>query len=124
MCDKYRKKLMFYSFKKIKESGDEVKIKYVKNLIRYFSIFTNLNFILKRSSVLTEEKYYYCETFYHFLDNFIDTSKRNISEIIVCIAFDLPLGTFYKYIMRPDIYEEEFEKEQYENDQQECEYVN
>ena len=121
--DKYRTKLMYYSFKKIKESGDEVKIKYVKTLIRYFSILTNLNFILKRSSILTEEKYH-CEDFYHYLDDdVVDTSKRIISEIIISIANDEPLNTFHKYLMRPDIYGEEFEKEQYEKDQEECEYV-
>ena len=118
MCDKYNTKLMFYSFKKIKESSDEDKIKYVKTLIRYFTIFTNLNIILKRTSILTEKKYH-CEDLYHYLDNIVDTSKRVISEIIICIAFDLHLDTFHKYLMFPDIYEEE-----YENDQQECEYVN
>ena len=114
--DKYKTKLMFYSFDKIKETGDEVKIKYVKTLISYFFIFNKLNEILKSNDILTEKKYH-CEDFYHYLDdNVIDNSKRIISDIIVSIAFDLPLDTFHKYLMRPYIYGDEHEIESIKKD--------
>ena len=114
--DKYKTKLMFYSFDKIKETGDEDKIKYVKTLISYFFIFNKLNEILKTNDILNDEKYS-CETFYHYLDDkVIDTSKRVISEMIINIAFNLPLDNFHKYLMYPEIYGDEYKIESIKND--------
>ena len=110
--DKRRKKIIRESIKKIKDSGDENKLLYAKNLYRYYSIFDNLDCLLKSHPILIEkEDKYHCEDFYHYLDDkIIDSSKRIITGIISAVANDEPLDSFYKYLMFPDLYREEYEK--------------
>ena len=110
--DKYRKKIIRESIKKIKDSGDENKLLYAKNLYRYYSIFDNLDCLLKSHPILIEkEDKYHCEDFYHYLDDkIIDSSKRIITGIISAVANDDSLDSFYKYLMFPDLYREEYEK--------------
>lgn len=111
--DKDRKKTILESIKKIKDSGDENKLLYVKNLYRYYSIFLNLGYILKSHPILIEKEVkYHCEDFYHYLDDkIIDSSKRIITGIISAVASDEPLDSFYKYLMFPNLYRKEYEKE-------------
>ena len=104
--DKSRKKTIREAIKKLKDSGDETKILYAKNLYRYYSIFDNLDCLLKSNPILIEkEEKYHCEDFYHYLDDkIIDSSKRIITGIISAIANDEPLDPFYKYLMHPHKY--------------------
>ena len=44
--EKERKRVMSEAMKKIKKSGDEDKINYVKKLARYYGIFYNISFII------------------------------------------------------------------------------
>ena len=110
--DKDRKKTILEAIKKLKDSGDESKLSYAKNLYRYYSIFDNLHFLLKSHPILIEKEVkYQCEDFYHYLDDkIIDSSKRIITGIISAVANDDPLDSFYKYLMFPDLYREEYEK--------------
>ena len=110
--DKDRKKTILEAIKKLKDSGDESKLSYAKNLYRYYSIFDNLHFLLKSHPILIEKEVkYHCEDFYHYLDDkIIDSSKRIITGIISAVANDEPLDSFYKYLMFPDLYREEYEK--------------
>ena len=103
--DKERKKEIVESIKKIKDSGDQEKILYTKNLQRYYSIFNSLNHLLKSNPIIDEKgnEKYYTESFYHYLDNSIDSSKRIITAIISCIANDKELDSFHKNLMFPDI---------------------
>ena len=104
--DKYRKKIIRESIKKIKDSGDENKLLYAKNLYRYYSIFDNLDCLLKSHPILIEkEDKYHCEDFYHYLDDkIIDSSKMIITGIISAVANDETLDYFYKYLMFPNLY--------------------
>ena len=110
--DKDRKKTILEAIKKLKDSGDESKLSYAKNLYRYYSIFDNLHFLLKSHPILIEKEVkYHCEDFYHYLDDkIIDSSKRIITGIISAVANDDSLDSFYKYLMFPDLYREEYEK--------------
>ena len=103
---KAEKKTIREAIKKLKDSGDETKILYAKNLYRYYSIFDNLDCLLKSNPILIEkEDKYHCEDFYHYLDDkIIDSSKRIITGIISAIANDEPLDPFYKYLMHPHKY--------------------
>lgn len=104
------------SIKKIKDSGDEVKLLYAKSLYQYYTIFCNLFCLFKKNKILKEKEVkYHCETFYHYLDNNIDYSIMIISAIISAVANDEPLDSFYKYLMFPKLYEEECKsKNQYQ----------
>ena len=113
--DKSRKKEILEAIKKLKKSGDESKLLYAKNLYRYYSIFDNLHCLLKSHAILIEkEDKYHCEDFYNYIeDNVIDSSKMIITGIISAVANDEPLDSFYKYLMYPDLYREEYEKDNY-----------
>lgn len=117
------KKRILESIKKIKNSGDEDKLNYVNNLYRFYSIFLNLNHLVNSHPILYEKELkYHCNTFYNFLnDKIVDTSKRVITGIITAIANDEPLESFYKYLMRPDIFEAEYrlDEEKYNNTSEE-----
>ena len=134
---KREKKTILESIRKIKDSGDKDKLEYVNNLYRYYSIFLNLQRLVNSHEILEEKEVkYHCKTFLNFLnDTIVDTSKRVITGIIYAVANDEPLDSFFKYLMRPDIYEEEYrrdkvdkyqvksdeeEEEEEEDDYQEC----
>ena len=112
------KKIIIESIRKIKDSGDKDKLKYVNNLYRYYSIFLNLGHLVRSNPILIEEKVkYHCEDFYHYLDDkVVDSSKRIITGIISAVANDKPLDTFHKYLMFPEIYEEEYRNENEDED--------
>ena len=110
--DKSRKKKILEAIKKLKDSGDESKLLYVKNLYRYYSILYNLGYVLKSTPRLFEEEVKYCsEDLYHYLDNFIDSSKRIITGVIEAIGNDESLDPFYKYLMFTHMYTPEQVKE-------------
>ena len=112
---KYRLNLIEQSIKIIKDSGDKEKLLYVISLYEYYKIFFNLGNLLKNNPILIEKEVkYHCHDFYNFLeDQVVDNSNRIITGIIGSIANDVPLDIFYKYLIRPDIYKEEFEKKRY-----------
>ena len=102
--DKDRKKTILESIKKLKDSGDESKLLYAKNLYRYYCIFYNLVYLLRSNPILIEEKVkYHTEDLYHYLDDVIDSSKRIITGVISAVANDEPLDPFYKYLMNKDL---------------------
>ena len=110
--DKSRKKKISEAIKKLKDSGDESKLLYAKNLYRYYSIFFNLGYLVNSHPILNEEEVKYrCEDLYHYLDNFIDSSKRIITGVIEAIGNDEPLDTFCKYLMFTHMYTPEQVKE-------------
>ena len=111
--DKHRKKIILESIKKLKDSGDESKLLYAKNLYRYYTIFCNLGYLVKTKPILIEEEVkYHTEDFYHYLDDkVVDSSKRIITAIISAVANDEKLDSFHKYLMFPKFYEEEYRKE-------------
>ena len=110
------KKKISKLIRKIKDSGDKDKLIYVKNLYRYYNIFYNLNYLVRSNPILNEDKY--CsELFYNYLlEDVIDTSQRVIYAIISCVSNDEPLDSFHKFLMFPEIYEKDYQKE--ENDKQ------
>ena len=110
--DKDRKKIILESIKKLKDSGDESKLLYAKNLYRYYSILFNLAYILNSHPIPFEEEVKYCsEDLYHYLDNFIDSSKRIITGVIEALGNDEPLDPFCKYLMFTHMYTPEQVKE-------------
>ena len=110
--EKKRKKEMSEAIKKIKESGDEKKIKYVKNLSRYYGILYNMGIIINNTEFyLVKEDKYGSECLYHYLDNSVDTAKRSIAGVMTALANDEPLDPFFKYLMFSDLYPLEEKKD-------------
>ena len=102
--DKSRKKKISEAIKKLKDSGDESKLLYAKNLYRYYSIFFNLGYLVNSHPILNED-------LYNYLDSFIDSSKRIITGVIESIANDEPLDPFLRYLMFTHLYTPEQVKE-------------
>ena len=115
---KSRLELIEQSIKILEDSNDKEKLLYVNSLFEYYKIFFNLGNLLKNNPILIEKEVkYHCHDFYNFLeDQVVDNSNRIITGIIGSIANDVSLDIFYKYLMRPDLYEEEFEKTRYEDE--------
>ena len=108
--EKERKKNMSEAMEKLKESGDEKKIKLAKRLARYYGIFHNMGYILDPEISLEEDKYeinYLC----HYLDIFVDTAKICIAGVIKALGNDEPLDPFCKYLMFTHMYTPEQVKE-------------
>ena len=105
-----KKKIMSKAMKKIKEIGDEKKIKYVKTLARYYGIFHNIGYILNPEITLEEDKFelnYLCQ----YLDVFIDSAKLIIVGVIKAIVDAEPLDSFCKSLMFTHMYTPEQVKE-------------
>lgn len=115
----YRKKQISESIKKIKDSGDKDKLKYVKNLYRYYTILVHLNHIVGSHPILKEEQdetkvKYHCLDFYFYLkEHLVYSTKIIIRGIIDAVANDEPLHFRYKYLIFRYNYEEyeEYRKE-------------
>ena len=108
--DKKRKEIIGEAMKKLKESGDENKIKYAKELVRYYFILHNIGYILNPPLSLEDDKYglnYLCS----YLDGFIDTSKLCITDVIKALGNDEPVNPFCKYLMFTHMYTPEQVKE-------------
>ena len=100
---KKRKKDTSEAMKKLKESGDENKIRYAKTLARYYGIFHNMGFILNPEISFEEDKYglnYLCQ----YLENFVDTAKISIVGVMKALANDELLDPFCKYLMFTHLY--------------------
>ena len=107
---KERKKTMSEAMKKLKESGDEKKIRYAKTLARYYDIFNIMGFIINPEISLEEDKYgmnYLCS----YLEGIVDTAKIRITGVIKALGNDEPLDPFCKYLMFTHMYTPEQVKE-------------
>ena len=101
--EKQRKKDMSEAMKKLKESGDEKKIKLAKTLARYYGIFHNMGYIPNPEISLEEDKYeihYLC----NYLEGIVNTAKMCIVGVIKALGNDEPLNPFCKYLMFTHMY--------------------
>ena len=108
--EKERKKTMSEAMKKLKESGDENKIKLAKILARYYGIFHNMAPTINPNFPVEEDKYglhYVC----YYLENYVDATKRSIAGVIKALADDEKLDPFCKYLMFTHLYSPEQVKE-------------
>ena len=112
--EKDRKKEMTEAMKKIKESGDDNKIRYLEKLVRFYFILNNIGFLLKKTEMrFDKEDKYGMEDLYHFLeDNVVDTGKRSICGVMTSISNDEPLEDFYKRIMNPFLFKDNEKEEE------------
>ena len=109
--EKRRKKQVFESIKKIKDSGDEVKINYVKTLYRYYTTLNSLGFILNPQQISIEEDKYCIHYLCSYLDGIVNTAKMSIAGVIEALGNDEPLDPFCKYLMFTHMYTPEQVKE-------------
>ena len=68
---KNRKKNIITSLRKLKESGDDVKVNYVKTLYRYYCTINSLGHILYPKDINVEEDKYGL----HYLCNYLEDRK-------------------------------------------------
>ena len=109
--EKKRKKNILSSLRKLKESGDEVKLNYVKKLYRYYATINNLGYILYPKGIAFEEDKYGLHYFCSYLDGIVDSSKWIIAGVITALGNDEPLDPFCKYLMFTHMYTPEQVKE-------------
>ena len=102
--EKQRKKTMREAMKKLKESGDENKIKIAKRLARYYVIFNNMGPITTCPNFPSEEDKYGLHYVHIYLENFVDSAKRSIAGVMTALANDEKLDPFYKYLMFTHLY--------------------
>ena len=108
--EKRRKKTIFESIKKLKESGDD-RIIYAKKLYRYYSILNSMGYILNPKQIPFDEDKYEIHYLCSYLDVFVDTAKTIIAGVIKAIGNDEPLDPFCKYLMFTHMYTPEQVKE-------------
>ena len=101
---KDEKKTILSALRKLKESGDDVKINYVKKLYRYYSIINSLGFILHPKEIPVEEDKYGIHYLCSYLDGIVDTAKMSIAGVIEALGNDEPLDLFCKYLMFTHMY--------------------
>ena len=109
--EKNRKKNILSSLRKLKESGDDVKINYVKTLYRYYCIINSLGYILNPKQIPFEEDKYEIHYLCSYLDGIVDTAKISIAGVIKALGNDEPLDPFLKYLMFTHMYTPEQVKE-------------
>ena len=102
--EKNRKKNILSSLRKLKESGDDVKINYVKMLYRYYCTINSLGYILKPKDIPFEEDKYEIHYLCSYLDGIVDTAKMSIAGVIEALGNDEPLDPFCKYLMFTHMY--------------------
>ena len=107
VIEKSRKKEMSEAMKKLKESGDENKIKIARRLARYYGIFHNMGPITTCPNFPFEEDKYGLHYVHVYLENFVNSAKRSIVGVIKALADDEKLNTFYKYLMFTHLYSPE-----------------
>ena len=110
--EKRRKKIIFESIKKLKESGDDDKIIYTKKLYRYYCTLNSMGYILNPlqiplKKINMEYVHYLCS----YLENFVNTAKMSIAGVIEALGNDEPLDPFCKYLMFTHMYTPEQVKE-------------
>ena len=104
VIEKSRRKKMSEAIKKIKENGDENKIKLAKRLARYYGIFHNMGPITTCPNFPFEEDKYGLHYVHIYLENFVDSAKRSIAGVIKALADDEKLDPFIKYLMFTHLY--------------------
>ena len=109
--EKERKKIMSKAMKKVKESGDENKIKILKRLARYYFIFDNMEPITTCPEFPFEKDKYGLHYVHVYLENFVDTAKRSIVGVVKAFVNDEELDSFSKYLMFTHLYSPEKLKE-------------
>ena len=109
--EKRRKKQVFESIKKIKDSGDEVKINYVKTLYRYYCTLNSLGYIINPQQIPIEEDKYGIHYLCSYLDGIVNTAKMSIAGVIKALGNDEPFDPFCKYLMFTHMYTPEQVKE-------------
>ena len=109
--EKSRKKTIIAALRKLKESGDDVMINYVKKLYRYYSLINSLGHILYPKDIPFEEDKYEIHYLCSYLDGVVDTSKWVIAGVIKALGDDEPLDPFCKYLMFTHMYTPEQVKE-------------
>ena len=109
--EKRRKKTIFESIKKLKESGDDDKIIYAKNLYRYYCTLNSRGYILNPKQIPFDEDKYGIHYLCSYLDIFLDSAKMIITGVIEALGNDEPLDPFCKYLMFTHMYTPEQVKE-------------
>ena len=109
--EKARKKTMSEAMKKLKDSGDENKIRYAKKLARYYGIFHNMGYILNPKKISFDEDKYEIHYLCSYLEGVVDTAKMSIVGVIKALGNDEPLDPFLKYLMFSHMYTPEQVKE-------------
>lgn len=109
--EKRRKKTIFESIKKLKDSGDDDKIIYAKQLYRYYCILNSMGYILNPKKIPFEDDkygiYYLCS----YIEGIVNTAKMSIAGVIEALGNDEPLDPFCKYLMFTHMYTPEQVKE-------------
>ena len=108
---KEKKKIMSEAMKKLKESGDEKKIKLAKQLARYYGIFHNIGYITTNPDFPFEEDKYGLHYIFSYLECFVDTAKISIAGVIKALGNDEQIDPFCKYLMFTHMYTPEQVKE-------------
>ena len=108
---KMEKKNILSSLRKLKESGDDVKINYVKTLYRYYCTINSLGYILYPKDIPVEEDKYGLHYLCNYLDGIVDSSKWIIAGVISALGNDEPLDPFCKCLMFTHMYSPEDVKE-------------
>ena len=108
---KRRKKTIFESINKLKESGDDDRISCAKKLYRYYSILNSMGYILNPKQIPFDEYKYGIHYLCHYLDDFVNTAKMSIAGVIKALGNDEPLDPFLKYLMFTHMYTPEQVKE-------------
>ena len=109
--EKNRKKTIIAALRKLKESGDDVKYKYVKTLYRYYCTINSLGYILYPKDIPVEEDKYGLHYLCNYLDGIVDSSKWIIAGVISALGNDETLDPFCKYLMFTHMYTPEQVKE-------------
>ena len=109
--EKNRKKTILAALRKLRESGDEVKLNYVKTLYRYYCTINSLGFILCPKDIPLEEDKYGLNYLCNYLDGIVENSKWIIADVIKAFGNDEPLDPFCKYLMFTHMYTPEQVKE-------------
>ena len=109
--EKKRKKDILSSLRKLKESGDDVKINYVKMLYRYYCTINSLGYILYPKDIPVDDDKYGLHYLCSYLDGIVDTAKMSIAGVIKALGNDEPLDPFCKYLMFTHMYTPEQVKE-------------
>ena len=109
--EKNRKKNILSALRKLKESGDDVKVNYVKTLYRYYCTINSLGHILNPKKIPLEEDKYGLNYLCSYLDGIVDSSKWVIAGVIEALGNDEQLDPFCKYLMFTHMYSPEQVKE-------------
>ena len=109
--EKRRKKTIFESIKKLKESGDDDKIIYAKKLYRYYCTLNSMGYILNPKQIPFDEDKYGIHYLCCDLEGIVDTAKMSIAGVIEALGNDESLDPFCKYLMFTHMYTPEQVKE-------------